>query len=61
MYRSDDPELDFLRYDMEEQEWLKSRPKCRVCGEHIQDEKAYFINGWWICDICIEHYRKVVE
>ena len=36
-------------------------PECSCCGEHIQDEYAYCINGEWMCDSCMDrNYRKEV-
>lgn len=36
--------------------WLARRPECADCGKHIQDEKAYYINGEWICENCMSTY-----
>lgn len=57
---TDDPIADFNRRDAEQTAWLKKRPICIECGEHIQDETAFYINGEWFCDRCIEIYRRVV-
>lgn len=34
-------------------------PLCSFCGEHIQDEFAYNINGELICQNCMESNFKV--
>jgi hypothetical protein len=47
MYHSDDPYHDFDLWDADQDAWLNSRPVCKWCGEHIQDEYAYRINGIW--------------
>jgi formylmethanofuran dehydrogenase subunit E len=61
MYRTDDPYDDFLRHDAEQQAWLDSLPRCAICGEPIQDEYCYEINGENICEECLyENYRKAV-
>jgi formylmethanofuran dehydrogenase subunit E len=40
--------------------WLAKRPVCADCGEHIQDEEAYYISGAWICVDCMDSYRREV-
>lgn len=40
--------------------WLARRPVCADCEQHIQDESAYYINGEWICEDCMDSYRQVV-
>ncbi len=60
VWYSDDPVADFLRHDEEQNKWLESRPVCMDCAEHIQDETAYYINGEWICEDCMDSYRKEV-
>lgn len=48
-------------YDMWEREErrknqkLSKLPVCCNCTEHIQDEKAYYINGEWICRECADN------
>lgn len=34
-------EQDLARHEREQEEWLKSRPVCVLCGEHIQDDVYY--------------------
>lgn len=58
---TDDPVADFDAYDRENHIWLKKRPICIHCHEHIQDEYAYMIDGEWVCEGCLKHYRKLVE
>lgn len=42
--------------------WLKTRPICCECEEHIQDEFCYEINGEYICEGCMEqNHRKWTE
>ena len=40
---------------------LEKLPKCSECGEHIQDEYCYEINGKYICESCMDEHRKSVE
>ncbi len=48
-------------HDIEMERRLARRPVCEDCGEHIQDETAFFINGCWICESCMDNFREVVE
>ena len=51
-FRTDDPARDFDRWDMA-REHRKSRcPICERCGEHIQSEKLWDINGTLYCQEC---------
>lgn len=59
MFRSDDPLLDFDRWDKEREERLKELPVCDYCREPIQDEYYYEIDSHLICPSCLEeHFRK---
>lgn len=60
VWYSDDPLADFDRYDEEQNKWLERRPVCADCDEHIQDERAYYINGEWICRDCMTAYEQEV-
>lgn len=60
MYLSDDPALDFARYDAEQTDWLNSLPECSICGDHIQQERAFYKDGFWICHECYEGNQKEV-
>lgn len=44
-FRTGDPEADFARREHEQEEWLKSRPKCCYCKEHIQDERLMVLDA----------------
>lgn len=62
MMWTDDPNENFLRYDREQQRRLARRPKCDICGEHIQDEYCYLIGGETVCPECLENdYRMEIE
>lgn len=52
IYRTDDPLADFHRWDSEQERLRNRLPKCFVCGKRITDEKAYCIDGIYICDDC---------
>lgn len=52
----------FKEHDAEQQAWLKKRPICGECGEHIQEEYCYEINGEYICEHCMEeNFRKSTD
>lgn len=57
---TDDPLMDFDRWQADEERWLMQRPICKDCGEHIQDEEAFYINDSWICIECMELYIQLV-
>lgn len=61
MFCTNDPIADFERYDAEQERRLSKLPKCSECGEHIQDECCYVIDGVYICERCMEDHRKNVE
>lgn len=62
MMFSDDPLLDFDRYDRQQAEELAKLPICDCCGEPIQDEYCYEINGDLICEDRLDMYfRKAVD
>ena len=60
MFMSDDPLRDYDRWEAEQEKRLAKRPHCADCDQPIQDEEAYYINGEWICEECMEAYRQVV-
>ena len=61
MQKSDDPLRDFALWDDEQEEWLKKRPTCSVCGKKIQDDCYYEINHEFYCERCIEEYKRYFE
>ena len=40
--------------------WIKEVPVCTDCDRPIQQEEAYYINGEWICPVCLETYKQEV-
>jgi formylmethanofuran dehydrogenase subunit E len=48
-------------YEKEQEKELASRPKCAWCGEPIQEECAYRINGEWVCEHCIDDVREYID
>jgi formylmethanofuran dehydrogenase subunit E len=62
MSYSNDLLSDFARYDAEQEREAKRLPVCCECGEHIQDEYLYDIDGDLYCGDCMEEkFRKEVE
>lgn len=61
MRYSDDPLADFNAWDMEQARQLARLPVCADCGEPIQQEDAIYINGDWLCDDCLDSYRREVD
>ena len=51
----------WLHYERDKENWLKSRPICSCCGEHIQDEEAYDIDGQLYCPECISDRRVFLD
>ena len=48
-------------HDIEMERRRARRPVCECCGEHIQDETAFLINGDWYCEKCMDNFRELVE
>lgn len=62
MYYTDDPLADFARKDADDAAWLQSLPKCAECGEPIQQDFCYEMEGKVICEQCLnENHRKMVD
>jgi len=51
----------FRCHERKQEAWLARRPECADCGEPIQDESAYYINGVWLCQDCMSTYLVDVE
>lgn len=56
---SNDPLRDYQRHEARQEEALRECPVCEDCGEPIQ-EYGYKFDGYWICEDCIESYRRRV-
>lgn len=61
MYEVVPDRLDFERRDAEQEQWLRRRPRCICCGEHIQDDSAVQIRGDFYCDNCLDGLRVYIE
>lgn len=60
-YYSGDPSQDYDRWEADQEAWLHSRPVCKWCGEHIQDEHAYRIWDDLVCEDCLKDTRVDVD
>ena len=60
-YLSGNPYRDYDRYEASQEAWLKVRPVCAWCGEHIQDEHAYRIGDDLVCEDCLDDARVNVD
>jgi formylmethanofuran dehydrogenase subunit E len=58
--RSNDPLADFNYWDAEQERRLAGRPVCKDCGEPIQEDSAFYMDGRWICEACMEDYRRYI-
>ena len=59
---TDNPLADFYRHDAKQTEYLERLPVCAECGEPIQTDECYEINGEIICPDCLkENYRHWTE
>lgn len=61
MRYTDNPLADFEAWDAERAKWLERRPKCADCGEPIQDDHYYQINGGPVCQYCLDNYRVEIN
>ena len=52
LFRTDDPERDFLRDDVRKETELEKMPVCSYCEEHIQGEWLFDIHGILYCEEC---------
>lgn len=50
----------WVAHEAQRDKLLKSLPICVECDNPIQDEQAYYINGEWICENCMDTYKKFV-
>ena len=52
----------FVEYDLEQEEESKKLPKCCECGERIDDDYLFDIEGDLYCEECIKKlYKKPME
>lgn len=61
LHYTNDPIRDAENYQADQEEWLKSRPICDCCGEHIQGEWMYMFDSKIVCETCMEECRYSVD
>jgi formylmethanofuran dehydrogenase subunit E len=62
MFYSDEPIADFNRWDAEREKELEKLPRCIDCGEPIQDDNLFDIDGDLFCMKCmIANFRKSTD
>lgn len=62
VFRSDDPSADFNRHEARAEAWLRKRPVCCFCGEHIQGRRLFDVEGkLWHRSCFIEEHEKDTE
>lgn len=62
MFYTDDPVADFAQHDAEQQQELEKLPVCVDCGEPIQDDHLFDIDGDLFCEECaMENFKRKVE
>lgn len=62
MHYSDDPARDFAAWDMEQEQGLSRLPVCDKCGDPIQDDFYWEINGEILCEGCMNTlYRNYTD
>lgn len=44
----------FEAHESEQDAWLASRPICEGCGEAIQDDYLYDVDGYIYCEECMK-------
>ena len=57
-YYSDNPGLDFDRWNADQEAELARLPRCSECEQPIQDEDCFEFNGELICPRCLEENHK---
>jgi formylmethanofuran dehydrogenase subunit E len=49
----------FLKDEYDRDARLEARPECVCCGEHIQDDYQFIINGESYCEECMmDQFRR---
>ena len=62
MHYTDDPIADFGAWDEEQERKLEQLPICDYCGERIQDDYYFDIDGDFYHEKCLcEQFRKSTE
>lgn len=58
----DDVYTQWQSRERRQKAWLRKRPVCAYCEEHIQEDYCYEINGECVCSVCLDReFRKATE
>lgn len=49
-------ESDLARYEREQEAYEASLPSCDECGEKVNDEYMWEIDGKYMCETCVEEW-----
>ena len=61
MFHTPDNYSRWQQHDTEQENRLNELPECSECGEHIQSDFCYEVNGEYICEECMEGHKKYTE
>ena len=48
-------------HDAQQEKALAERPVCADCDQHIQEEFAFYRHGEWLCESCVDSYKRMVD
>lgn len=60
-YYTADLNADIRHYLDDQDRWLRSRPLCRECLNHIQEDTCYAIEDDLYCEACVDDARMYRE
>lgn len=55
---TNNPPADYDAHCREQDRAMELLPECCECGNRIEDDFCYEINGEIICETCMEQYKK---
>lgn len=56
---TNDPEADFLYKDRYDRNKMIKLPKCSICRYRIMEDSCYRINGYLVCNKCLDKEYQV--
>ena len=54
---TNNPVMDYERYSAEQEARLDKLPKCKECGEPVQQDSCVCFEGKYVCDNYLEDLR----
>lgn len=58
---TDNPLADYYQHEIEQEKMLERLPRCTVCDEPIQQEKAVYYFSQWFCKECEQNAWKEIR